>query len=192
MPITTLESSLPSLVWFHARFGRDSWAMVPWIHVLPHYLALFQDYATFLAGRWFYVCFCCDLCADYVPDIVEKREPWQAQHNALALQYLDEGTMVVGGAAGSPVDGAFLIFHVNHIEGEFYLMNFKLSSSVHVCCSSNNIVFSRLKPVKVRNSILQGCARLCNLILISSYWVVVCSGAEICWRRSLCSKWSCH
>lgn len=55
--------------------------------------------------------------------------------------------MVVGGAAGLPVDGAFLIFHVNHIEGEIYLMNFILSSSVHVCCSSINIVCSRLKPV---------------------------------------------
>lgn len=88
--------------------------------------------------------------------------------------------MVVGGAAGSPVDGAFLIFHVLHIEGEFYLMNFKLSPSVYVCCSSNNIVCSRLKPVKFEIHILQGCARLCNLILISSNWVVVCSGAEIC------------
>lgn len=78
--------------------------------------------------------------------------------------------MVVGGAAGSPVDGALLIFHVNHIEGEFYLMNFKLSASVHVCCSSNNIVCSRLKPVKVRNSHPPG---LCKTMQSHTHFLIL-------------------
>ncbi|CAM6066390.1 unnamed protein product [Sphagnum tenellum] len=53
---------------------------------------------------------------DYVPDILERRGQYRAEHLALANQLVDEGKVLLGGAWGSPVDGALLIFYVHNIK----------------------------------------------------------------------------
>lgn len=47
---------------------------------------------------------------DYVPDILERRQPLRAEHLALAQEYYERGALVLGGAFADPVDGAALVF----------------------------------------------------------------------------------
>jgi len=56
------------------------------------------------------------LVYDYVPDILEKRGPHREEHLARANEKVGEGKLLLGGAWGSPVDGALFVFHVNGIE----------------------------------------------------------------------------
>ncbi|KAG0559311.1 hypothetical protein M758_10G094300 [Ceratodon purpureus] len=53
------------------------------------------------------------LTYDYVPDILEKRGPYRAEHIALAQAQESEGKLLLGGAWGDPVDGALLIWLVH-------------------------------------------------------------------------------
>ena len=48
-----------------------------------------------------------------VRDYIEKRAPFRAQHLALAKEYHDQGTLLMGGALSDPPDKAVLIFKCN-------------------------------------------------------------------------------
>ena len=45
-----------------------------------------------------------------VPDYVEKRTPFRAEHLALAQKMQQEGTLYMGGALSDPADEAILVF----------------------------------------------------------------------------------
>jgi uncharacterized protein YciI len=47
---------------------------------------------------------------DVVPDYVERRAPFRAEHLALAQAAHARGELVFGGALADPVDGAVLVF----------------------------------------------------------------------------------
>jgi uncharacterized protein YciI len=47
---------------------------------------------------------------DYVADILERREPYRAEHLSLALQACARGELVLAGALADPVDGGVLLF----------------------------------------------------------------------------------
>jgi uncharacterized protein YciI len=50
------------------------------------------------------------LLYDVVPDYVERRARFRAEHLALAQAALARGELVLGGALADPVDGAVLVF----------------------------------------------------------------------------------
>jgi uncharacterized protein YciI len=50
------------------------------------------------------------LLYDVVPNYVERRAAFRAEHLALAKAALDRGELVLGGALADPVDGAVLVF----------------------------------------------------------------------------------
>ncbi len=50
---------------------------------------------------------------DVVPDYVERRIPFRAEHLTLAQAAHDRGELVMGGALADPVDGAVLMFRGN-------------------------------------------------------------------------------
>jgi uncharacterized protein YciI len=50
------------------------------------------------------------LLYDVVPDYVERRAPYRAEHLALAEAAKARGEFVMGGALADPVDGAVLVF----------------------------------------------------------------------------------
>jgi uncharacterized protein YciI len=50
------------------------------------------------------------LIYDVVPDYVERRAAWRAEHLALAHAAHARGELVLGGALADPVDGAVLVF----------------------------------------------------------------------------------
>src|SRR3954470_1387472 len=47
---------------------------------------------------------------DVVPDYVERRAPYRAEHLALAQAAHARGELVLAGALADPVDGAVLVF----------------------------------------------------------------------------------
>lgn len=50
------------------------------------------------------------LIYDVAPDYVERRQPYRAEHLALARAAHARGELVLGGALADPVDGAVLLF----------------------------------------------------------------------------------
>jgi uncharacterized protein YciI len=50
------------------------------------------------------------LIYDVVPNYVERRTPFRAEHLALARAAFERGELVLGGALAEPVDGAVLVF----------------------------------------------------------------------------------
>jgi uncharacterized protein YciI len=50
------------------------------------------------------------LMYDVVPDYVERRIPFRAEHIALAREAKSRGDLFLAGALANPVDGAVLIF----------------------------------------------------------------------------------
>mmetsp|Transcript_35689 Transcript_35689/g.91103 ORF Transcript_35689/g.91103 Transcript_35689/m.91103 type:complete len:131 (-) Transcript_35689:345-737(-) len=64
------------------------------------------------------------LTYDYVPDILEKRGPYRAEHLAAAQKLKDEGKLMAAGALLDPVDGAvFLFTDVSVEEAEEFAKN---------------------------------------------------------------------
>lgn len=53
------------------------------------------------------------LLYDVVPDYVERRAPFRAEHLALARAAHARGELVLGGALADPVDGAVLLFRAD-------------------------------------------------------------------------------
>jgi uncharacterized protein YciI len=53
------------------------------------------------------------LLYDVVPDYVERRAPFRAEHLALAQAAHARGELVLGGALADPVDGAVLLFNTS-------------------------------------------------------------------------------
>lgn len=49
---------------------------------------------------------------DYVADVLERRGPFRDGHLAQAKRYKEAGTLVSGGALGSPPSGAMFVFLV--------------------------------------------------------------------------------
>lgn len=49
-------------------------------------------------------------------DYVERRQPFRAQHLALAQEYVARGELILGGALDDPVDQAVLLFRVDNPE----------------------------------------------------------------------------
>jgi uncharacterized protein len=47
---------------------------------------------------------------DVVPDYVDRRAPYRAEHLALGRAAVARGELVLGGALADPVDGAVLLF----------------------------------------------------------------------------------
>ena len=47
---------------------------------------------------------------DVVPDYVEQRMRFRAEHLALAQEYQSRGELILGGALTDPIDGAVLVF----------------------------------------------------------------------------------
>jgi hypothetical protein len=47
---------------------------------------------------------------DYVPDVLEKRAPYRADHLSLAKEAHAAGRLVLAGAFDPPADGALFIF----------------------------------------------------------------------------------
>jgi hypothetical protein len=50
------------------------------------------------------------LIYDVVPDYVERRAAYRAEHLALARAAAERGELLAGGALADPVDGAMLLF----------------------------------------------------------------------------------
>ena len=50
---------------------------------------------------------------DVVPDYVERRAQWRAEHLALGRAAHARGELVLGGALTEPVDGAVLLFRAD-------------------------------------------------------------------------------
>ncbi len=50
------------------------------------------------------------LLYDVVPDYVERRQAFRAEHLALARAAHERGELLLGGALADPVDGAVLLF----------------------------------------------------------------------------------
>jgi len=49
---------------------------------------------------------------DYVEDVLERREPYRADHLALLQAWKDGGRLVTAGALGKPPHGALFVFLV--------------------------------------------------------------------------------
>ncbi len=47
---------------------------------------------------------------DVVPDYLQRRSAFRAEHLALAWQACERGELILGGALADPVDGAVLLF----------------------------------------------------------------------------------
>ena len=47
---------------------------------------------------------------DVVPDYVERRAPFRAEHLALGRAAHSRGELILGGALADPIDGAVLLF----------------------------------------------------------------------------------
>jgi uncharacterized protein YciI len=52
------------------------------------------------------------LSYDYVPDVLEKRTPFRADHLALAKELHAAGKLLLAGAFDPPADGALFVFKV--------------------------------------------------------------------------------
>ena len=52
------------------------------------------------------------LTYEYVPDVLEKRAPYRAEHLAFAREFLGAGKLRLAGAFDPPSDGALFIFDV--------------------------------------------------------------------------------
>lgn len=50
------------------------------------------------------------LIYNVVDDYVERRQPYRAEHLALAKAAVERGELLLGGALSDPVDGAALLF----------------------------------------------------------------------------------
>ncbi len=50
------------------------------------------------------------LLYEYVPDMVERREPHREGHLANARRWSDDGRLLMGGALGDPPHGAAFVF----------------------------------------------------------------------------------
>ncbi|BDU73047.1 YciI-like protein [Mesoterricola silvestris] len=50
------------------------------------------------------------LIYDYIPEILERRGAFRAEHLALARQYQDRNELLLGGVLTEPVDSAILLF----------------------------------------------------------------------------------
>ena len=50
------------------------------------------------------------LLYDLIPDYVERRAPYRAEHLKLAWAAAERGELVLGGALAAPADGAILLF----------------------------------------------------------------------------------
>jgi uncharacterized protein YciI len=50
---------------------------------------------------------------DYVPDVLEKRTPFRADHLALAREHHAAGKLLLAGAFDPPTDGALFVFKVD-------------------------------------------------------------------------------
>lgn len=47
---------------------------------------------------------------EYVPDYLQRREPFRAAHMALATPLIERGELFLGGAFANPADGAMIVF----------------------------------------------------------------------------------
>ncbi len=56
---------------------------------------------------------------DYVPDVLERREPHRPAHLALVRAYHEAGRLRLAGALGEPVHGALLVFGDAEAAAEF-------------------------------------------------------------------------
>jgi uncharacterized protein YciI len=52
------------------------------------------------------------LSYDYVPDVLEKRTPFRADHLALVREHHAAGKLLLGGAFDPPTDGGLFVFKV--------------------------------------------------------------------------------
>jgi uncharacterized protein YciI len=50
---------------------------------------------------------------EYVPDVLEKRTPFRADHLALAREHHAAGKLLLAGAFDPPTDGALFVFEVD-------------------------------------------------------------------------------
>ena len=53
------------------------------------------------------------LIYETAPDYLERRDEFRAAHLALAWQAAERGELLLGGAAGEPIDCAVLLFRAN-------------------------------------------------------------------------------
>lgn len=61
------------------------------------------------------------LLYDYVPDILERREPVRPGHLALIREYYEAGRLRLAGAIGEPIHGGLLVFTDEASAAEFVL-----------------------------------------------------------------------
>lgn len=47
---------------------------------------------------------------EYVPDYIERRAPFRAEHIAAAWKSVERGELVLGGALAEPADGGVIVF----------------------------------------------------------------------------------
>ena len=52
------------------------------------------------------------LTYDYVPDVLERRAPFRADHLAFAREHQAAGKLLLAGAFDPPTDGALFVFKV--------------------------------------------------------------------------------
>ena len=58
---------------------------------------------------------------DYVPDVLERRQPHRQAHLALVKDFKERGKFVMGGAMADPVDSALIVFTDRHSAESFAL-----------------------------------------------------------------------
>ena len=67
---------------------------------------------------------------DYVPDVLERRQPHRQAHLALVKDFKERGTFVMGGAMADPVDSALIVFTDRHSAESFALEDPYVSAAV--------------------------------------------------------------
>jgi uncharacterized protein len=53
------------------------------------------------------------LLYDYVPDYLQRREPFRKEHLTLGWRSHERGELLLGGVVADPVDGAVLLFQAD-------------------------------------------------------------------------------
>jgi uncharacterized protein YciI len=53
------------------------------------------------------------LLYDYAANAIERRAPFREAHLALAREWVQRGSLLLGGAFADPLDGAVLVFKVD-------------------------------------------------------------------------------
>ena len=110
---------------------------------------------------------------DYVPDVLERRQPHRQAHLALVKDFKERGKFVMGGAMADPVDSALIVFTDRHSAESFALEDPYVS-----CAAVAALPSLRPSATAVSLGLLTGTFRT-----VSSLATVFESGPPLCCRE---------